>query len=164
MQMFIGSEGFHIYSAVRLGSRWSPLWQCYCVNVHVSGHTFINNMNIFLDITQLHLIQWIYLINPIIAFQWGFLYPLVSPFLTEIGVFVPGCQAASLRGWSPSQGDCYDHVVFVPTSGCGREIGSGKERNIEAKNVSTPNITCTKKRTYTVLKHVLIRLYAPINS
>ncbi len=100
IQMFIGSEGLHISSAVRLGSRWSPLCQCYCVNAHVRGHTFTNNMNIFLDNTQLHWIQWIYLINPIISFEWGFLCPLVSSFLTEIGVFVPGCQAASLRGWS----------------------------------------------------------------
>lgn len=63
----------------------------------------------------------------------GFLCPLVSSFLTEIGVFVPGCQAASLRGWSPSQGDCYDHVVFVPTSGCGEEIGSAQEKKKEKK-------------------------------
>lgn len=99
--MFIGSEGLHISSAVRFWSRWSPLCQCYCVNAHVRGHTFTNNMNIFLDNTQLHWIQWIYLINPIISFEWGFLCPLVSSFLTEIAVFVPGCQAASLRGWSP---------------------------------------------------------------
>lgn len=120
--MFIGSEGLHICRGVRLGSRWSPLCQCECVNARVRGHTFTNNMNIFLDNTQLHWIQWIYLINPIISFEWGFLRPSVS-VLTEIGVFVPGCQAASVRGWSPSQGDCYDHVAFVPTSGCGGEIG-----------------------------------------
>lgn len=28
IQMLIGSEGLHIYRAVRLGSRWSPLCQC----------------------------------------------------------------------------------------------------------------------------------------
>jgi len=51
----------------------------------------------------------------------------VGLLLSEIGVFVPGCQPASLRGWFPSQGDCYDHVVLVPTSGCGGEIGSERE-------------------------------------
>ncbi|MED6231384.1 hypothetical protein ATANTOWER_000004 [Ataeniobius toweri] len=43
-----------------------------------------------------------------------------------------GVQAASLRGWSPSQGDGYDHVVLVPTSGCGEEIG-----NAEGKKTGT---------------------------
>lgn len=137
--MFIGSDGFHIYSAVRLWSRWSPLCQCYRVNVHVRGHTFTNNTNIFLDNTQLHWIQWIYLINPIISFEWGFLCPLVSFFLTEIGVFVPGCWAASLRGWSPSQGECYDHVASVPTSGCSAEICREREseRERERENIHT---------------------------
>lgn len=147
--MFIGSEGLHISSAVRLGSRWSPLCQCYCVNAHVRGHTFTNNMNIFLDNTQLHWIQWIYLINPIISFEWGFLCPLVSSFLTEIGVFVPGCQAASLRGWSPSQGDCYDHVVFVPTSGCGGEIGSAqakKKKKRRGKNTHRERQKCVHSK------------------
>lgn len=156
--MFIGSEGLYIYRAVRLGSRWSPLCQCYCVNAHVRGHTFTNNMNIFLDNTQLHWIQWIYLINPIISFEWGFLCPLVS-FLTEIGVFVPGCQAASLRGWSPSQGDCYDHVVFVPTSGCGGEIGSEQEKKRDRKTYTLNTHTQTTKQQYTlILKHTLVIL------
>lgn len=160
--MFIGSEGLHISSAVRLGSRWSPLCQCYCVNAHVRGHTFTNNMNIFLDNTQLHWIQWIYLINPIISFEWGFLCPLVSSFLTEIVVFVPGCQAASLRGWSPSQGDCYDHVVFVPTSGCGGEIGSaqkkrkGKKKHTQRRrNADTVNTHITNQQyTHTLKMHL----------
>lgn len=67
--MFIGSEGLHIPGAVRLESRWSPLCQRCSENARVRGRTFTNNMNIFLDNTQLHWIQWIYLINPIISFE-----------------------------------------------------------------------------------------------
>lgn len=55
--------------------------------------------------------------------------PIGLLFFTEIGVFVPGGRAASLRGWSPSQGECYDHVASVPTSGCSVEIG--RERDTE---------------------------------
>lgn len=138
-----GGEGCRISSAVGLCSRWSPLCQCYCVNTGVRGRTFANNMNIFLDNTQLHWIQWIYLINPIISFERGFPCPLVSSFLTQIGVFVPGCQGASLRGCSPSQGDCYDHVLFVPTSGCGGEIVS------ESRHTHTHTEKETQKHTLT---------------
>lgn len=149
--MFIGSEGVCIFSAVRLGSRWLSLCQRYCVNACVRGHTFTNNMNIFLDNTQLLRIQWIYLINPIISFEWGFLCSLVASSLTETGVFVPGCQAASLRGWSPSQGDCYDHVVFVPTSGCSGEIGSvvgGEKKWKEMQKNNLKLLTCKKIKKY----------------
>lgn len=96
--MFIGSDGFHIYSAVKLWSRWSPLCQCYSVNVHVRGHTFTNNMNIFLDNTQLHWIQWIYLINPINSFEWGF-------FLCHWSLLFDGdrCLCARLTGCQPKR-------------------------------------------------------------
>lgn len=133
--MFIGSEGLHIHGAVRLRSRWSPLCQRCCANARVRGRTFTNNMNIFLDNTQLHWIQWIYLINPIISFEQGFLCPLVFSFLTEIGVFVPGIQAASLRGWSPSQGDCYDHWCLCQPLAAARRQGvqEGKKKKKKKK-------------------------------
>lgn len=101
--MFIGSEGLHISSAVRLGSRWSPLCQCYCVNAHVRGHTFTNNMNIFLDNTQLHWIQWIYLINPIISFEWGISVPtglLLFDWDWRLCARLPGCQPKRLVPFS----------------------------------------------------------------
>lgn len=101
--MFIGSEGLHISGAVRLGSRWSPLCQCYCVNAHVRGHTFTNNMNIFLDNTQLHWIQWIYLINPIISFEWGISVPtglLLFDWDWRLCARLPGCQPKRLVPFS----------------------------------------------------------------
>ena len=99
------------------------------MNAEVRGHTFTNNMDIFLEHTQLHWIQWISLINPIISLEWGFWCPLVPSFLTGIFISVPApYQPANLGARSPSQGDCYDHVVHVPTSGCGWEIGSVNTR------------------------------------